>query len=215
MTLDIRHNVHIRKARKRPRDSDVAALATVLSSAFMHADLADYLIPDWDERRTRYPDYFALLAEHALTTAHVDLLTIWNHSIIAGAAVWYQVDEDGLPDPEADYGHRLSAAAGPAMERFTALKRAMHEHHPRAEPHDYLAYLAVRPPYRRYGFASRLLDHRHQQLNAAGRPAYLEATGDHNRALYAAHEYLELDPYPIAADGPHLFPMWRKPSNAA
>ena len=47
--------------------------------------------------------------------------------------------------------------------------------------------------------------------DAAGQPAYLEATTDANKRLYLRHGFVELDPLPLPDNGPVLYPMWRDP----
>ncbi|XVU24261.1 GNAT family N-acetyltransferase [Actinoplanes sp. CA-054009] len=181
----------------------------LLVAAFFHGDLASHLIPNAADRAGRYWPYFELIAEHALGAADVDLIMDDEAVMPAAAAIWHRVGPDGFTFHLPDYDIRLVNAVGPALPRFLALDAAMHAHHPTGREHDYLAHLAVQPGLQSKGLGSRLLTHRHQQLDTAGRPAYLEATGERNRGLYEKHGYTRLDAYPVAQGGPLLHPMWR------
>ena len=188
--------------------SDVSSVAAVLSDAFLHGDLAPWLIASLEDRVQIYPDYFAMLAEHALEHGHVQV-TEDRH----GLAVWYHHAGDDQP-PIRDYDERLAKITAPYTERFTALDDAMHRHHPR-EPHHYLAFLAVHPDRQGHGYGAQLLRHRHAELDATGISAYLEATGVRNQHLYTRHGYQPREAFPVTRNGPLLHPMWRPPAGPA
>ncbi len=180
---------------RRATAGDLAMVTGILAAAFQDGDLADWLVPDPGLRRGIYPPYFGMLAAHAVTHGRVDLLEQ------DACAVWY---DDPAP-PIEDYDRRLAFITRPAVHRFRALDQAMQEHH-LCQPHAYLAFLAVVPGRQSHGYGSALLAHGHLGLD---RPAFLEATGPRNRALYARHGYRPLDPYRITVDGPLLHPMLR------
>jgi len=100
----------------------------------------------------------------------------------AAVALWLSV-EDELELPIPDYEGRLLACVGAAYLRFVTLDEATNHRHPPGVPHDYLAYLAVRPARQGHGYGSALLRYRHARLDAEHRPAYLEATGPRSRVL--------------------------------
>jgi GNAT superfamily N-acetyltransferase len=193
----------------RADDSDYQRLTMLLVAAFFHGDLAPHLIPSVAERASCYFPYFEIIAEHALSAGHVDLITEHSATMPAAAAIWYPVDADGFAFDLPDYDERLAAAVGPALPRFIALDQAMHDHHPIGREHDYLAFLAVQPGLQGKGLGSRLIEHHHELIDAASRPAYLEATGDRNRRLYERYGYTPLEPFPVSEGGPQLHPMWR------
>jgi ribosomal protein S18 acetylase RimI-like enzyme len=180
---------------RRATTDDLATVTGILAAAFQDGDLADWLIPDPELRRRVYPPYFAMLAAHALTHGHVDILGK------DACALWYDLSTAPAA-PIDDYDRRLAALTGPALPRFRALDEAMSAHHP-GHPHTYLAFLAVTPARQSHGHGSALLDHH------PDRPAFLEATGPRNQALYSRHGYRPLGPYRITADGPALHPMMR------
>ena len=106
---------------------------------------------------------------------------------------------------------RLAAAVGPWTDRFRPVREALERHHPAGVPHHHLAILAVAPGRQSRGTGTALLHAHHATLDAAGMPAYLEASDPRTRRLYLAHGY-EDHGLPIhLAGGPLMYPMWRNP----
>ncbi|MEU7906386.1 GNAT family N-acetyltransferase [Actinoplanes sp. NPDC049118] len=208
MTLTAQQRVPV---IRRADPSDDQILIMLLVAAFFDGDLAPYLIPEVADRASRYFPYFEIITAHALAHAHVDLIMDagTDAPLPAAAAIWYPVSADGLTAEIPDYDEQLAAAVGPYLPAFTTLDSSMHRHHPTGRDHDYLAFLAVHPVLQSKGLGSRLLEHHHAHLDSARRPAYLEATGPRNHALYERHGYTPLEPFPIADAGPLLHPMWR------
>ncbi|BCY11079.1 GNAT family N-acetyltransferase [Actinoplanes sp. L3-i22] len=197
----------MRVRRAQANDTDVSLVTGILADAFLHGDLAGWLVPDPDLRAHIYPPYFRMLAEHAIDHGLVELLGD------NATALWYDLDHTPAP-AIADYDVQLATITGTALTRFQQLDHAMHQHHPdpSGQPHAYLAFLAVRPGQQGKGLGAALLDHRHIAVDLLDRPAYLEATGPRNRALYRRHGYQPLEPYEVTRGGPPLFPMWRPPA---
>ena len=195
----------------RTADRDHApAIAELLAEAFLHGDLAPWLIPHLDTRARIYPSYFALLTEQALDHGHVEVAG--DGTGVTAVAIWYPIG--GGPPPAApNYDTRLAAITGPYVHRFTALDDAMHRHHPYDTWHHYLAFLAVHPDRQHRGLGSALLGHYHTVLDDHATPAYLEATGSRNARLYARHGYRPRTAYRVHGDGPALYPMWRAPAS--
>jgi GNAT superfamily N-acetyltransferase len=181
---------------------DTPIVAELLTVAFLHGDLAPWLVAHLDTRYRIYRPYFAMLAAHALDYGHVEITD--EHSAVA---IWYPIS----PPPIAHYDRRLADITGAYVHRFRALDHAMQRHHPHDRSHHYLAFLAVYPDQQNLGLGTALLTHHHTRLDATGTPAYLEATGTRNRRLYARHGYQPRPAYTIA-DGPVLYPMWRQPA---
>ncbi|MFI6079090.1 GNAT family N-acetyltransferase [Actinoplanes sp. NPDC051343] len=192
----------------RATRADLPTMVEILATGFLDGDFADWLVPDPTERAEIYPDYFQILAEHAIDTGWVDITADRD-----AVAVWHDIPgHPATPAPIPDYARRLAQAVGTALPRFQALDTVMEAHHP-AGPHHYLGHLAVRPHRRRQGLGSALLlHHHHHHLDQHGISAYLEATGPDNQRLYQRHGYKPHPPYPIADGAPPARPMWRKPS---
>jgi GNAT superfamily N-acetyltransferase len=184
------------------RLDEVGCVTATLAEGFLNGDLASWLIPDRSTRRTVYAEYFRIFAEFFLQHGQVDAT-----EDVDAVALWWPVGrllEMDIPN----YDDRLAKVTGNAVGRFVMLDMAMHSHHPRYRPHHYLAFLAVHPDRQGEGMGSTLLKYRHERLDKEAVPAYLEATGWRNRALYERHGYRAWDPL-LIPNGPTLVPMWR------
>jgi GNAT superfamily N-acetyltransferase len=80
--------------------------------------------------------------------------------------------------------HTPSSRRAEALELF----ERMGAFHP-AEPHWYLPLIGTDPAIQRQGTGSQLLAHTLAQCDAAGLPAYLEATSERNVPLYQRHGF--------------------------
>jgi amino acid transporter/GNAT superfamily N-acetyltransferase len=188
-------------------DHPVQPLAHVLSEAFVTGEIAEWLVPDADDRSRIYPRYWAMAAEQALAAGEV-------HAVgdLSGVAVWYPALY-GPPNAEPrDIAARLRGICGRYTERFYALHQAMDAAHP-TNPHQYLAYVSVLPEEQGKGMGTALIQHRLRELDASGQAAYLEATNRRNLALYVHLGFQPTgNPIVLPDDGPKLYPMWRPAS---
>ncbi|MFG1886257.1 GNAT family N-acetyltransferase [Micromonospora sp. NPDC049051] len=181
---------------------DAGPLITVLVEAFLNGPVADWLVPDLDERRNVYFRYFTHVLHHGLEYGRVD--TTSDRSAVA---IWYTRDEVPLRAP-ADHHHEVEKATGRYAPRFLLLDAIFETHHPHA-PHDYLAYLAVDPRHQSRGIGSALLTTAHHTLDATNRAAYLEASNTRNRDLYLRLGYRQGEPIHLPTQGPLIWRMWR------
>lgn len=184
---------------------DVEALSAVLVDAFRTGPLADWLVPDATERREVYGRCFPLVLAHALDAGRVEVAGDG-----AAVAIWLPATEAVAAEEPSEFDLRLAEAAGSSLDRFLQKISACEPHHPQA-PHHYLAYLGVIPERQGTGLGSALLDHHHARLDAAGLPAFLEATNPRNRDLYLRHGYTTPGPIELPDGGPPMWGMWRKP----
>jgi ribosomal protein S18 acetylase RimI-like enzyme len=192
---------------RRATAAETDTVAAVLAEAFLYGDLGPWLVLNVDTRFKVYGPYFRLLTEGAQAAGWIDVT-----DDLAAVALWYPVG-DRLDLDIANYDTRLAQACGQHLHRFVTLDRVMHAHHPTGSPHHYLAHLGVHPDRQRQGLGSALREHHHRRLDAEGVPAYLEATGNRNGALYRRHGYLPREAYRVPK-GPALYPMWRRPHPA-
>ncbi len=191
-----------RPATRADREQSVQ----VLAEAFADDPVFLYMLPPGVRRRAaRLRSFFRLEVPRSERLGGA-----WTTDDGAGAAVWYPPAhwrpsrwEELRQAPAAVrvFGRQLSLASG-------ALK-AMQAHHPH-EPHWYLYYLAAAPGRQGSGIGSALLRPVLRHCDEHGLPAYLEATSERNRALYARHGFVDRDEYALP-NGPPLFPMWREP----
>ncbi len=181
-------------------DHPVDPLGTILSDAFLTGDIAEWLVPDIEDRRRIYPQYWRMAVQHALSGAG----EVFAGGDTSGVAVWYPA-ASGPPSAEPpDLARRLHAICGPYTERFLALHQAMGAAHP-GQPHHYLAFVAVTPSQQGRGIGTALIRHRLQELEIAAMPAYLEATNRRNLALYVHLGFQPMgSPITLPDDGPKL-----------
>jgi GNAT superfamily N-acetyltransferase len=184
------------------RLDDVGDVTGTLAEGFLGGDLASWLIPDRQTRRVVYAEYFMMFAEFFLQHGQVDVT-----EDLDAVALWWPVGSK-LELDIPDYDDRLAKITGSAVGRFILLDMAMHTHHPQYRPHHYLAFLAVQPDRQGEGMGTALLRYRLAQLDQQGAPAYVEATGIRNKALYERFGFRLRYPIEIP-DGPELYPMWR------
>lgn len=186
-------------------EADVDVVADVVADAFDHLGVIQWLVPDPDRRWQVSRAWYRLYAEHAIGGAGQVVLTEDN----TACAVWF--DRTGPVSEPDDYASRLAQLAGKHLDRFEHLDAQMDTHHPKP-PHWHLLFLAVRPGQWGQGLGSHLMNYTHNQLDAHGIPAYLEATNADNARLYRRHHYTNMDPFDLTVDDDvSLYRMWRAP----
>ncbi|MET8089277.1 GNAT family N-acetyltransferase [Micromonospora sp. NPDC005220] len=195
---DISTTVTVRQATH----SDAATLIAVLVEAFFDGPVADWLVPDPNDRRAVYRRYFELVLHHGLENGHVD-----TTEDLSAVAIWYPRLEPS-PKGSLEYQPALEEATGVYAPRFTLLDAVFEAFHP-GEPHHYLAYVAVNPGQQGHGVGTAMLGQYHRQLDALGMPAYLEASNVRNRELYVRLAYRAGPPLILPTTGPTIWRMWR------
>lgn len=199
------------EAPKRVDASDLDLAARDLSDAFVEDPHVSWFVRN-DARRdaARLKFFQFILAGLALPDGEV-----MRPAAGGATAVWMPSESLG-PTPLIDELRTLPLLlATTGLGRFgrlVALRAAMDKHHPMDRAHDYLWFLGVTPDAQGHGIGSRLLKSRLDQLDAAGRPAFLETSSDRNVALYRRHGFKVIANYKPAPDGPPTFGMWREPA---
>lgn len=189
----------------RAGEADAEVLSQVIADAFFDLPPSHWLIADPDARTQIFPPYFRIYVEHALAAGEVH--TTRDRSAVA---LWLPVAAEP-PDPPPGYLDRLSAVAGPWLDRFLAFDEALERRHPAGQPHQHLALIAVRPDVQGTGVGSAMLAAHHARLDEQGTPAYLEAATPRTREIYLRVGYTDLGPPIEFPDGPAMYPMWRAP----
>lgn len=85
------------------------------------------------------------------------------------------------------------------------------ERHRPAQEHQYLDIFATRPDSRGRGVGMALLRADLADLDAIGRPAYLESSNPANLARYEAAGFRRLERFSLPFGGPSVDTMWRDP----
>ena len=96
------------------------------------------------------------------------------------------------------------------VERLGSLSEQMDANHPHDRDHWYLMAIGVSPAAQGRRLGSALLAHTLAAADAAGAPAYLEATSPRSRALYERFGF-EVLAEMRAPGGPPMWAMWRQP----
>jgi ribosomal protein S18 acetylase RimI-like enzyme len=105
----------------------------------------------------------------------------------------------------------IRAAGVGGISRLARFGLALALNHRWDRPHDYLMFLGVRAEARRCGFASVLLQARTDQLDRAGRGAFLETANPANLAFYERHGFVVWKTARPPGGGPTIWSMWRDP----
>ncbi|RCG25398.1 N-acetyltransferase [Sphaerisporangium album] len=179
----------------------------VIGTAFHDLEVSAWIVPPEDDRRQILPGFFSRHAGHAFACGEI-------HATADGAAVavWFHNDGSPLP-PAPGLDEWVMTLKDVYADRFATLAEQMDEHHLHL-PHHYLAYLAVLPEHQGRGIGSDLLREHHRALDAAGVPAYLEASNARSRELYLRHGYRDVGDPMVLPDGPPMYPMMRMPKRA-
>lgn len=189
---------------------DLDAAANDLAAAF-----SDYPMFRWwtrtDARRgPALLDFFRLvLAETGYTAGEI------QRPAVGGAAAVWLASEQLRPAPlwtELRALPTLLALTGfSRFGRLLAVRNAMDRRHPMERPHAYLWMLGVRPEAQGQGVGSRLLAAGLRQVDAVGRPAFLETSSDRNVGLYRRHGFEVISTFHVAPGAPQTWAMWREP----
>ena len=190
-------------------ECDGAAVVDVLSAAFQTDALFRWMIPDDVRRMVLDPALFRILFDSHLPLGGIDIAHGAGDAAPAAAAVWVPDGTEPDPDGEAQVVASFLEAAQENAGRLETVLAMMAEVHP-AEAHAYLFVLGTRPERQSQGLGSALIRHVTERLDRQGTAAYLEASCEDNRRLYARHGFADVGVIQLP-DGPPLFRMWRAP----
>ena len=205
----------IRRAAETPVKADAAGgdqAAQDLCAAFHDDPLLNWFSRTDDRKTAGRLGFFRHLMKGLLLPKG----DVMRPATGGAAAVWMPSDELG-PNPLLTEVLALPALIGltgwSRFGRLAGLRSVMDKHHPMDRPHDYLFFLGVTPEAQGHGVGSRLLKSRLDQLDAIGRPAFLETATEPNVRLYSRHGFKVLSEWRPAPDGPVNWSMWRDPQS--
>ena len=195
-------------AVRRAAAADRERIARILGAAFVEDPVFSFLLPPaMSRRQARLQRLFALEAARSEQRGGT-----WIADGDAGASVWFPPGqwrsttwEDVRDAPSWVRVFGRQARLGQQV------RSDMEAHHRPLPDHWYLLYAGVAPGRQGQGVGSALLRPVLEECDRTGIPAYLEATCERNRALYARHGFVAREPLRLPADGPTLLPMWREP----
>ena len=193
------HTTVAAHATRRADRRDLPALSETLAAAFHDDPVFRWWIADGGRRRQIVPAFFGVIVDAHLTAGEVHA----THDL-ASVAVWAAPD---AAEDEALPGAIAEAVAEHADRAFEIFER-LAEQHP-AESHWYLPFAGTRPGRQSRGLGSAVMRPVLDACDAAGMPAYLEATSEQSARLYARHGFEVVGEIRLP-DGPSLRPMWRE-----
>ncbi|MET8912466.1 hypothetical protein [Micromonospora sp. NPDC004551] len=184
---------------RRAGPADVPAVTALLVDALIRDPLAEWLVPDVQERPDVLHRLLAVDIDHAIETGNVDVTLDWS-----AVAVWRRHDLDAQRWTLGDY--HLTTFTGRAAPRFGEMNAAVRSYRSDA-PHHWLSWLVVQPGYG-WPVASDLLRQHHEVVDRTGHPVYAVVTTEAARDLLCQHGYRPDLPLHLPS-GPRLWPLHR------
>lgn len=194
---------------RRARRSDARGIAGAFGRAFHDDPVMRWIFPDDTQRTARLTSMFAALARHDHLPFRASEVAA-DGGAITGAALW---DPPGRR--ETAWWHRLVSIPtlmgvmrdrlrfGAAVESILARERP-------DEPHWYLSIIGTDPAAMGRGIGTELLRSGLARCDAAGIPAYLEASDpERGVAYYERFGFRVTGKIVVPDGGPTLLPMWR------
>ena len=164
---------------------DTAAAAGVVAAALEDDAVIRAMVPGDHDRLARLTSVHASVLRMTWASGGaVDVARDAADGPVVGVAVWEAPGARVALRAALRELPRLVRAVGPVhLPAGVHALRVFDRHRPRY-PHWFLADLAAAPSARGKGVGSALLAHRLAAVDAAGLPAYLEATTEGSRRLY-------------------------------
>lgn len=176
------------------------AVATIVT-AFSGDPAMRWVFPDPQQYLTHGPEFVRRFCGKAF-----DGESAYAVEGFMGAALWLRPGEE--PDEESLVELLMRAVPEEDQEKVFGLFEEMDKYHPH-EPLWYLPMIGVDPARQGMGLGSALLTYCLAEVDRESKPAYLEATSERSRDLYARHGF-EVIAEVQAADSPTMFGMLRK-----
>jgi GNAT superfamily N-acetyltransferase len=195
-------------------DAETVTMAGVLARAFFDDPVFTWVLREDVRRMKVLRRGFELFLRRVWLEHEQTYTTAGN----AGVAVW---EPPGLwkvplvqqlrllPAMASAFGRHL-----PRVLRALTVLESGHPAEPAHEPHYYLSFLGVDPPWQGRGLGAALLAPVLQRCDRDGVPAYLEASSPRNRALYERHGFVVTEQFALGRGAPPQWRMWREPRRA-
>jgi ribosomal protein S18 acetylase RimI-like enzyme len=187
--------------------SDIPELAGSLARAFEDDPALGFLIGE-GRRDSRLKLFFAAELEIVAFPHEI----VWATDDLRAAAIWARPGHWRVPVA-------ASVREGPAMVRVFGRRLAlatwtrlrMERLHPAKPPSYYLAAIGVDPVAQGRGLGGELLAAMLERVDEENVAAYLEASTERSRSLYARHGFVQTGEIKLPRGGPSIWPMWREP----
>jgi GNAT superfamily N-acetyltransferase len=187
---------------------DMPRVVDTLQQSAYDDPVVSFVLPDENSRRWRLVRLFSL----ELVSHYAPLSSAWTTPDYAGAALWsppgsWRRSRVGL----AHQALPMTRVFGRHLGRMLRSSAAIDNVHP-AEPHWYLAAIAVVPRQRHVGLGSALLVPVLGRCDHDRVGAYVECSQESNLAFYRHHGF-EVTNRIRLGGGPALWGMWRDPGS--
>jgi ribosomal protein S18 acetylase RimI-like enzyme len=188
---------------------DVAALGAALGRAFVDDPVWTWIFPQPDRSR-RLARMFRALLRVTLDRG----ATVLTDNATRGAAIWQRSDARSL-GLAGNLRMTPAFVAGRAkLRRGQAVMRTIDRAHPK-DAHWYLALLGTDPAHQGKGVGSALVRHVLDDPANRREAAYLETETESNVPFYERLGFRVIEELDVAGGGPHLWLMWRDPTDPA
>ncbi len=175
------------------------AVATIVT-AFSGDPVVRWLFPDPQQYLTYFPELVRLLCGKGFEDQSAFAVKGFT-----GAALWLRPGVE--PDGESLGELVQRAVPEEDQEKVSGFLDQLDEYHP-DEPLWYLPMIGVDPRGQGMGLGSALLAHVLAGVDQEAKAAYLEASSERSRDLYARHGFEVIGTIQVA-DSPPMFPMLR------
>ncbi|WP_328414993.1 N-acetyltransferase [Micromonospora sp. NBC_00389] len=152
------------------RWTDKGPVAALIADALHPSTLAEWLVPDPQQRRRILADVLEIWVEHAMFYGDIHIT-----DDLSAATVGFHRYRP-IPPP-ANYPDRLTNAAGPHAHRFDILDQTLTGQRP-TEPHYHLAFLAVAARAQRTRRGSGIFNHHRSRLDRIDLPSWTATTSE-------------------------------------
>ena len=191
---------------RRAHSSDAQSVASILTQGFVTDPVFEWMFPDPATRLHYTSAFFDVFTGGAIEAG--DTFVSDDNGC---AAIWFPVDPAAEPADESALMEALAEAVGPNIERLAIIDELMKAAHPHDAAHSYLNFVSTIPARQGQGLGREVLSQRLRELDAAGLPAYLEATTLRSAQLYASLGFEHFWNTIKLPAGPTMWPMWREP----
>lgn len=205
---DLRHRRIAAAANpRRAATNDVSAISSLFAYAFMTDPVMNWVAREGSRRQPALERFFQwIVGVRAMPFGEV-----WMADDCSVAAAWLPPGAPASPGGTWEQLKLLpmflQLCGWSRMLRGQAVGDAMEKNHPH-EPHYYLSFIAVAPPFQGMGLGSALLEANLARIDATHLPAYLENSNPKNTRLYERRGFsIQKNIAPQAA--PPLMGMWR------
>jgi ribosomal protein S18 acetylase RimI-like enzyme len=190
---------------RRAQDADAGPLSRLLAAAFQTDPVFDYIARPGPKRAPALEQFFFWL----LRTRAIPYGEVWVSEGVV--AVWLPPDAPASPGGFFEQLRLLPMFVRlcglPRLLRGASIGDAMEHGHP-ADPHFYLAFIAVAPRLQGMGLGGALLEENLKYIDARHEAAYLENSNPRNTRLYERLGFVTRRNI-APAGSPPMIAMWR------